>query len=339
MAVTIWSGWWQSGDREDLGPGVYYNKTVGCINVPDNMRVKWYSNHQRTEGETGWILPSYIEEVYQVYHTDAKCLVIEECAVKKNDVVELIKYGYNNYRCKYTLPVGTHQAGPHTFPNDAIDEIVIPLGMTAEVFADGINSGTGSLIFTGTEGGNRVNLASFNYQDVITSLIITADEWELAGIELVDATIEEGTKNVRSGSITLHNNSDSKDTLSGSTTIQSEDSVTQNWDIRAGVTFNSETTAKASTGIFEIEQKVGLSISVEGGYGQNIAKSNGEEFTVTAEMEVPAHTSKTASIIIEYGTLKAKAVRHIRNKRTGQTITENGEIFTSKGYKATVTTT
>ena len=147
-AVTIWSGWWQSGEREDLGPGVYYNKTVSCINIPDNMRVKWYSNHQRTEGETGWILPTYIEEVYQVYHTDAKCLIIEECAVKKNDVVELIKYGYNNYRCKYTLPVGTHQAGPHTFPNDAIDEIVIPLGMRAEVFADGINSGTTSFFFT-----------------------------------------------------------------------------------------------------------------------------------------------------------------------------------------------
>lgn len=339
MAITIWDGWWQSGNRESLGVGVHYNKNVGTLIVPDGYRAKWFSNHQRTEGETQWYYAGYWEEVYQTSHTDAKCLVIEECSVKATDLVTFIRDGYNGYPCKYVLPVGTHYAGVHTFPNDEIDKLLLPLGMTCEVFADGIDSGTGSLIFSGLQGGNHVDLASFNYRDCITSVKISADDWELAGLELQNATIEEGDKEVISGHITLHNNSDSEDELSGSTTVTSEDTKGSDWNVSAGMSFTSETTIKGGVaGFGEVEQKLGLTLELAAGYGQNQSKSNGESFDVTVTMKVPAHTSKSASIIIHYGTLKANAVRHWRNKRTGQTITETGSVYSSRGYKAEVST-
>ena len=339
MGVTIWSDWWQGGQREDLGVGVHYDKTIGCIQVQDGYRAKWFTNHQRTEGETGWVNPSYLEEVYQVWHTDAKCLVIEECATKAQDVVSLVCLKYNNYEAKYTLPVGTHYAGPHTFPNDAVDRLVIPLGMTVEVFADGVDSGTGSLIFSGLQGDNHIDLASFGYQDCITSIKVTADDWELSGIRFDDATIEESSKDVISGSLTLHNNSDSEDQLSGTTTVTSEDITGSDWNVSAGASFTSETTIKGGVpGFGECEQKFGITLELSASYGQNYSKSKGESFEIQCTMNVPARSSKSASIIITYGILKAKAVRTWRNKRTGTVIEEKGELFSSRGYKAEVQT-
>ena len=266
-------------------------------------------------------------------------LSLRKCSTKATDVVSLVKLGYNNYECKYTLPVGTHYAGPHTFPNDAIDRLVVPLGMTVEVFADGVDSGTGSLIFTGLQGGNHIDLDAFSYRDCITSIKVTADDWELAGIELQDAEIEEGDREVISGHITLHNNTDSEDEISGGTQVTSEDTKGSDWNVSAGMSFTSETTIKGGVaGFGEVEQKFGLTLDLAAAYGQNQSKSKGESFDIQCTLKVPAHSSKSASIIIHYGTLKANAIRHWRNKRTGATITETGTIYSSRGYKAVVTT-
>ena len=153
--AEIYTEWWKGGKRFDLLPG-YHNNVVGNIGsmyIPDGIRVKFWKDAQRTQGETRWFYPADYEEVYQSSHTEAGCVLVEECAVKHTDVVELIVLGYNNYRSRYCLPVGEFYAGSpgsiHTFPNDAIDELIVPLGMRAEVFADGLDSGTGSLIFTG----------------------------------------------------------------------------------------------------------------------------------------------------------------------------------------------
>ena len=337
--ISIWKDFWKMGEREDLGVGVHYNKVVGTLIVPDGYRVKWFSNHQRTEGETQWRYAGYWEEVYQTSHTDAKCLVVEECSVKSTDLVTLVRDGINNYACQYGLPVGTHYAGVHTYPNDSIDRLVVPLGMTIEVFADGVDSGTGSLIFSGMQGGNHIDLSSFNYRDCITSVKISSDHWELAGLELQDSEIEEQDKEVISGHITLHNNSDTEDELSGSTTVTSEDTKGSDWNASAGVSFTSETTIKGGvSGFGEFEQKFGMTMELAVGYGQNQSKSAGESFDVQVTMKVPPHSSKSASIIIHYGTLKANAIRHWRNKKTGDTITETGTVYSSKGYKAVVTT-
>ena len=339
--AELYTNWWKGGKRFDLLPG-YHNNVVGNIGsmyIPDGIRVKFWEDATRTKNESRWFYPGDYEEVYQSSPTGAGCVLVEECAVDRTDLVEFIVLGYNNYRSRYNLPIGEFYAGIHTFPNDAIDEIIIPLGMTVEVFADGLDSGTGSLIFTGLPGGNRINLESFGYKDVITSVKITADDWELAGIELQDAEIEESTREVIAGHLTLHNNSSSPDTLSGQTTVQSEDSSGSQWDVSAGVSFTSETTIKGGVaGFGEFEQKFGMTLELAAGYGQNESHSKGESFTVEATMEVPPHSSKSASIIIHYGTLKAQARRTWRNKRTGQTIQETGTIFSAKGYKAEVST-
>ena len=339
MGVKIWSDWWKSGNCEELGVGVYYNKNIGSLEVPDGYRAKWYSNHQRTEGETQWFYSGAWMEMYQAASTDAKCLIVEECAADANDVVTLVRLGVNNFPVDYKLPVGTHRGGALTFPNDDVDRLVIPLGMTAEVFADPIEMGTGSLIFSGLQGGNHVDLGSFNYRDCITDIKVTADDWELAGIELQDAEIEEGNKEVVSGHITLHNNSDSEDTISGGTQITSEDTHGSDWNVNAGMSFSSETTIKGGVaGFGEFEQKFGLTLELAAGYGQNQSKSKGESFDVQVTMNVPAHSSKSATIIVSYGTLKGNAVRKWRNKRTGQVIEETGTVFSSRGYKAEVQT-
>ena len=155
-----------------------------------------------------------------------------------------------------------------------------------------------------------------------------------------DAEIEESSREVIAGHLTLHNNSRSPDDLSGETSVTSEDVKGSQWDVSAGVSFTSETTIKGGiAGFGEVEQKFGLTLDLAAGYGQNESHSKGESFTVQVTLkDVPPHSSKSASIIIHYGILKANAKRTWRNKRTGQTIQETGSIFSSKGYKAEVST-
>ena len=332
---------WEMGDkREQIGPGYHYKKRVRSLVVPEGQVVTIYENQDRTgkksvplhEGAYHHLAFYGIGDWPGVVH-------VEESGLTSLDLVEIgwnVSYDKNDqskkYPMYYSIPVGDRKC-KEDFPNDKIQWLCIPFGMTVEVFDEADFQG-GSLIFSGNTQGEkeRVNLWDYNYSWKTSSMKIRADQWVSAGTAIEEETIVSDKDTKVIATTTVANNSPHKTTASKEITATVEETTVEDWNIEAGVTakagFEAGTETVKATG--EIE------VSVSAGYGESKSKSEGREFHDIASVELDGLGTAKVSMIAEIGRMEGIAVRKWRNKRNNVIIEQRGKISASRANKVEI---
>ena len=346
MAIIYPTIWEQGDKREQLAPGYHYKKEVKSLVVPDNQVVTIYENEDR-QGKKS--MPLYGGAYHHLYFYgigDRPGLVhVAESGLTQLDLVEIgwwSKYGGGpdeRYPMYYSLPTGDHKGG-EAFPDDRIQWLYIPFGMTIEVFNRGDFQG-GSLIFSGnTEGEKeRYNLWDYKFSDggdsaswKTSSMKVRADKWVSAGIAIEEETVVGSEDDKVIATTELANNSPHTATVSKEISASIDETVQEDWNIEAGVT--AKVGFEAGPETFKVTGE--LEVSVSGGYGESKSTTKTRSFTDVASIEIEGYGKAKASLIVEQGRMEGIAVRKWRNTRNNVIIEQRGKISANRANKVTV---
>ena len=329
---------WEQGDRrEQLTPGYHYKKHVKSLVVPEGQQVTIYENEDRTGKHS---LPLHEGTYHHLYfHGIGEypgLIHVEKNGLTSLDLVEI---GWNveyepgtHYPMYYSLPTGDRTAGKD-FPDDKIQWLYIPFGMTVEVFKDADFQG-GSLIFSGNtqEEKERVNLWDHRFAGTdsaswhTSSMRVRADKWEAAGIELRDVEVKSDDHSKFGGTTKLYNNSPHKGIVGKEISWEKGSATEENWNIGGRVCAKAGFEAEGGFMGQSVKVTGELEVEVSGGYGEIASKNSSKTITDTVGAEVDGYGNAKVSTIIEYGKMTAKAVRKWRNTRNNVIIEEEGEI-------------
>ena len=353
MALIYPTIWEQGDKREQLTSGYHYKKEVLSLVVPQGQQVTIYENEDRT-GKKSYVL--YEGTYHHLYFYDIGerpgVIHVEENGLTALDIMEIgwwstydeekskqTKGKEGRYPMYYALPTGDWRGGPD-FPNDKIQWVYLPFGMTAELFDDGQFKDSG-LIFSGNKQGEkeRYNLWDFHFGSgsgsaswMTSSIKARADKWISAGVEIRGETIKDGQESRVVATTTLFNNTPHTATISKEISASVEESTSEDWNIGGSVA------AKAG---FEAGPEVckvtgELEVTISGGYGESTSKAESREITDIASVEVVGYGNAKASMIVEYGTMEGIAVRKWRNTRNNVIIEQEGKISSKRANKAEV---
>ena len=346
MALIYPTIWEQGDKREQLTLGYHYKKEVKSLVVPDNQVVTIYENEDR-QGKKS--MPLYGGTYHHLYFygiSDWPGLVhVEETGLTALDLVEIgwwTKYGDGpdeHYPMYYSLPTGDHKGG-EGFPNDRIQWLYLPFGMTVEVFNRGDFQG-GSLIFSGNAQGEkeRVNLWDHKFSDggdsaswKTSSMKVRADQWVSAGIAIEEESIVGSESNKVIATTELSNNSPHTATISKEISSIYNETVSEDWNIEAGVT--AKVGFEAGPETFKVTGE--LEVSVSGGYGESKSTATERGFTDIASVEIEGYGKAKASMIVEEGRMEGIAVHKWRNTRNNVIIEQRGKISANRANKVMV---
>ena len=346
MALIYPTIWEQGGKAEQLVPGYHYKKHVQSLVVPEGQVVTIYRNQDR-QGRKSMPFNEgtyHHLDFYGVNHRPG-VIHVEENGLTTLDLVEIgwwVTYDpelakrthdkEGRYPMTYTIPIGDRRGG-EDFPSDKIQWLLLPFGVTVEVFDKDDFTG-GSLIFSGNTQGEkeRVNLWDYNYSWKTSSMRIRADEWVSAGVAIEDETIVSESSEKVAATVELANNSPHTATVSKEIAAQIEEITGEDWNIEAGVTTKGGFEAGPET--FKVTGE--LEVSVSGGYGENKSTAKTRSFTDIASVEVAGLGKAKASMIVEEGRMEGIAVRKWRNKRNNVIIEQRGKISAKRSNKARV---
>ena len=346
MAIIYPTIWEQGDKREQLTPGYHYKREVKSLVVPDNQVVTIYENEDR-QGKKS--MPLYGGTYHHLYFygiSDHPGLIhIEESGLTALDLVEIgwwAKYGdgpAERYPMYYSLPTGDHKGG-ESFPDDRIQWLYLPFGMTVEVFNRGDFQG-GSLIFSGNtqDEKERVNLWDHKFSDggnsaswKTSSMKVRADKWVSAGIAIEEESIVGSESNKVIATTELSNNSPHKGFCSKEISSVYNETVSEDWNIEAGVTAKVGFEAGPET----VKVTGELEVSVSGGYGESKSTTTERAFTDIAGAEIEGYGKAKVSMIVEEGRMEGIAVRKWRNTRNNVIIEQRGKISANRANKVMV---
>ena len=351
MALLHKKGWLLDKEPTQLALGYHYDQHVRSIVIPEGQQVTFYENEDRQgfksrtfyEGE-------YLDISFHGAPLHPGVVHVEKTDLTRMDMIQVEddRYWTDDKGKKHTfimiwkLPIGQRKHGDD-FPNDVIDRIKIPFGVTVEAFDDGNFKG-GSLFFSGTDpdGYTLIYLKDRDYQNKVSSMIITSDEWEPAGIELRNERIVDGNDKKLGGTVELANNI--KKSSNPDPELAAAEDVANTAVISKEITFSTQKTTETR---FDTALGIAVSVGFEAGYDNNIvAKATGnleisaevafgksqiktEQVDITETVEAPVSPESTVKISMwaERGKMIAEAIRKFRNKRSGAIIEQEGEII------------
>ena len=335
MALLHKSGWLLDKEPVRLTPGYHYKQRVRSIIIPEGQMVTFYENEDRQgfkskifyEGE-------YMDISWYGVHGKPGVVHIEETGLRAKDMIQVqngVPFDGDDgkrhwFVMIWKIPIGQRKKGVD-FPNDVIDQLKIPFGVTAEVY-DKENFQGGSLIFSGNDpnGMQSIKMQDYNYHDKISSMIISSDEWEPAGIELRNERITDAVGKKLGGTGTIANNSDQGDaTLTKEIEVTREKSTATEWNVEGGVTVSAGFEAGYDNGVVA-KATGGIEVSFSAGYGESESKTETSRTLDSVSVTVPPMSTRKISIYVEYGKMEADAVRKLRNRRTGAFIEQTGKI-------------
>ena len=340
MALIYPTIWEQGNKRERLIPGYHYKKHVKSLVVPEGQTVTIYKNEDRRGKKS---LPFHEGTYHHLYFygvDDHPGVVhVEENGLKSLDLITVgwdVAYDPKDkskkFTMRYSLPIGDRKHG-EDFPNDKIDWLDLPFGVTAEVFDDANpNDDSGSLIFSGNKQGERqrIWLYEYNYNKLVSFVKVRADDWEAAGIAIENEKIINGE--MVAGTTEIFNNSEHKAECSKEISGTFDETMEENWGVEAGVTASAGFEAGTET----VKATGNVEVSFSGSYGENKSTSKGRGFSDVASVELDGFGKAKISMIVEYGEIEGIAVRKWRNKRNNVIIEQRGPFKCKKGNKARI---
>ena len=342
MALIYPTIWEQGDKREQLLPGYHYKKEVRSLVVPEGQMVTFFEREDRTGYKS---LPMHEGTYHHLYFYGVRerpgVVLVEKVEITSNDLVEI---GWNNeyekgkkYPMYYSIPIGDRKKG-EDFPDNKIQWLLIPYGVTVEVF-DSDNFQGGSLIFSGNTQGEkeRVNLWDYKFQAGTaswrtSSMKIRADKWISAGIRIEEETIVSESNDKVVATTELCNNTPHKGMISKEISASVDETTGEDWNIEAGVT--AKVGFEAGPEVCKVTGE--LEVSLSGGYGENKSTTKAKGFTDIASVEIDGFGKAKASMIVEEGKMEGIAVHKWRNTRTNVIIEQRGKISANRGNKARV---
>ena len=219
--ALLHSNIWEKGERKQLGVGYHYKQQVKSLFVPVGQVVIIYENQDRT-GKKSYPLYEGIYHDLSFYGVKGNPGVvhIEETDLTDLDMIEICwnqrwgKRKEHKYIVMYKIPIGDRQGG-EDFPNDNIQWLNIPFGITVELF-ENKDFRDGSLIFSGNTEGKRdkIMLSHYEYSWKVSSIKVKADQWVSAGISIEEESIVGSSADKVAATIELAQNSKHKGTVS-----------------------------------------------------------------------------------------------------------------------------
>lgn len=338
MAILYKKFWKMGKEYVQLAPGHHYKQTGRSLVVPEGQCVVFYENQDRTGKKSATF---YEGEYYDLSFFGIKqkpgVIHIAKTDLRANDMIQVENgvpfkdgKGKTSYYIQiWKIPVGNRKAG-EDFPDNKIDRLKIPFGVVAEVFDNDKFQG-GSLIFSGDKMGKNkvVELNQYKYHDKVSSMIITSDEWEPAGVELRNERITESVGKRLGGTGMLANNADDGvASITKEIEVTRETTVTTDWNVEGGVSVSAGFEAGYEGGMSGVVAKasIGVEVSFSAGYGQSDSKTESTRTMDAVTAEVPPMNTRKVSIYVDYGKMEADAIRKLRNKRSGAIIEQTGKI-------------
>ena len=329
---------WGKGARRELAPGHHYKVKAGSLKVPEGEVVRLYQKQDKTGRKSRPLYEgTYQDTSFHVSGTNYRpgVIVVEKTDVRKVDTVKIgwrVKWKSGrrsgHFPMQLRIPIGDRRMGDD-FPNDEIEWIEIPFGLSVELYNNDRWMG-GNLFFGGNKEGEtvRIDLKDYGYSDRVSSMRVKADDWEMVGLELRDPKIVGQSKKVAATS-KLFNNSEHTATVSKEIAYTVTKTVGEEWNVGsrvcASIGFETNTAVKV-TGNLEVE--------ISGSYGGNKSTETSRTYEDEVSVEIEGRGAASISSIVEYGKLEAEAIRKWRNKRTGKIIEETGKITVEDGSRA-----
>lgn len=318
MSIQTADQWYLQGNQQSFTKGVYYNVPVRSLRVAPGYRVRWYQNADQTGWKTRWFYEGSYPEVYHYGGDHAGRLVVEETDVLKEHCAEISwvhDFGSGTITLSHLIPPGRYYAADpdHGFPNDALDSISLWVGGSAKVFRDGNFSG-GNLEFSG---GQHIDLHTLGFGDTVSSIEVTADEWEYAGASIESAKALE-TYEEKSSPTIVYNRTDEENSIEKLISYSTENRQDETLGVNVNTGVNLEVTGgTGDASPVKFETKVGVSVEV----GMNTEKSKGTStswlFEEKAIVSVPAWSSRAVSVTVKRGRFEFVVVKSMINKKTG----------------------
>ena len=341
MALLHKSNWLQDSKPEQLYPGWHYKKLGRSIVIPEGQTVTFYENEDQKGFKSGTFYEGeYVDLTFYGVHEKHGVIHIEKCELKSQDMIQVEDDRYwtddkgkrHTFVMIWKIPVGNRKEGVD-FPNDVLDRLRIPFGVEVTVFENS-NFDGGKLVFSGNtpDQYDLIKLSEFDYQNKISSMIVTSDDWVLAGIALEEESVSESNQEKIGATIELCNNSPHTATIQKEISCEFQESKEEAWEV--GVNVGVKAGFEAETLGIKVTGEV--SIEASAGYGQTESSSKAVEFTDVASVEIAGYGKAKVSMIIEYGSMECIAVRKWRNVRNNAIIEERGKIKFDVANKATV---
>ena len=332
-------GWYLTGKQKQWGIGTHYNVLAKSVEIPEGLRVKFYENADGSGWQTRWYYGhNTLTETY-LYHNDfAGRMSVEATSVKTADCIAVHwrgNAGVNYYQHTLLVPPGAHNAGgiAEVIPNDLLESAEVPEGLTATFFEHGGFQG-GNLEFSGKKGGTSVFFADFNWQNVVSSIKVEADEWEFFGHEFLEM-IDKITYKTIGGSGTLYNDGQTEAVMRTGIAVDMSESTEQTTENSHEIGASLETKIGTSVGggigpvNVEVTAEVTAGVSFNMASSFAFATSHTEGISQTAEVEAPVPPGERYKISMlvnrEKGTYRV--LKTYRNKQTGETIGQVCRIF------------
>ena len=325
--ATIHSSLWESGQKEQLTFNHHYKKKARTLRVPVGEKVIFYEHHDHTGKKSNIFYEGYYPDLswYGIKGT-AGVIVVDKCGLQPRDLIQLNWYrsftsGGKTHWFQMTrkFPVGDYMK---VEPNDEIDEVELPMGMCVHLYRDTEYQG-GYKVFRGESDTKRTRfkLKDYDFQDTVSSMRVSADQWEFAGISLTNPKVLEcDDKFARA--LCFANNYDIEQEVTDTVSVTKERTVETNWNIGGRAMVKIE--AAITTGI--VETTVGGEVEISGGYGESESKTKSITTEVSPTYTVAPHDTIYGSMMVENGKTEFDIERKWRNTETGYTVSEKGKL-------------
>ena len=319
--------------------GVYTVRTGGgSIRVPEGYAVQFSENEDGSGDKSRVLYAGEYEDLSfypGVVGSGRFDVTVNE--IKRAELATAINYvdaGTGTpYAVKYQIPPGVHDCSgnwwDNLFPNDAIDALIVPEGLTVKVYdrAD-------QPYHLDFEGPVTVDLGTHKYKDKISKIEVIAEEWDVTGAEADwDHKNVLSSENMTVGEASIDNRKSSS-TLSQeqSISVRKNRTYTSQWDVNGKIS----TTVSAGFKPFGIGVDANVTVEVGGGYGESYTDEIEQTYSASAQIETPAGVASRVLLKLDWEKFEVPMKRYIQNSRTGEVIEQTGKLLCGEGFNATL---
>ena len=294
--------------------------------------------HERPNVGGGAKTPCFQAGVYPLVHMgygwmdkrEGHLIEVRPTAISKNELIQIVwwkkryngKYGLQN---QY-LPPGTFDAQDGDFPNDKIENIVVPETGSVEVYED---SGQGRRHVRLGPGHHKLD--QYNLRHEVSSIVFALDEWEEIGIEVgKPSNLEKvGETKIQNVDIKVPAGRSSVTANINTTRVRK---VETSWEANSKITSNTKVTASAFN-IVEVETSVETVLEAKAAGSEYNKDETG--FGIEVQVEPDENDRVKGTLLVDVLKGKVPLVKVLRNERTNEEIRirgeTTGEILESRG--------
>ena len=294
--------------------------------------------HERPNIGGGATTPTFQAGTYPNVHMqygwmdkrEPHLIVIRPTAIEKRELLEIVWWKKSRYTGRHNkqsqfLPPGDFDVKDNDFPNDIIQNIVVPSSGYVEVYD---HSGKGGKHVTLSPGYHRLD--QFGLSRSVSSFDFHLDEWEDLGIETGKPSnlVKMGETKIQNVDISVPAGRSKVTAKIATTRVQK---VETSWETTNKIT--SSTKISGGIKFVEVEQEIIVELEAKAAGSEFNSDETGFGIEVEVEPDENDRVKGTLLVDVLKGTVPLK--KKLRNVRTGEIIylrgETTGEILESRG--------